>query len=117
MANISSLRDSADLLLDQGKYEAAFDIYDVVHNQVWFAIGNIQQGLNQFSSNYLNSNFSASLDFKKDYTNHAANSVFIKSFELDADETLNEFIFTTYGRLQGIFRVGSKYFESHYSIY
>jgi hypothetical protein len=99
--NISSLRDSADTLLEQGKFEAAFDIYDVVHDQIWFAIGNIQQGLNQFSNSYL-ANFSASVEFRKSYTLQAANAVFIKTFELDSEETLNEFIFATYGRLQAI---------------
>ena len=79
MANIASLRDSADILLDQAKYESAFDIYDVVHNQIWFAIGNIQQGVSQFSNNFLNHNFSASIDFKRDYTSHASNAVFIKT--------------------------------------
>lgn len=101
MTNISSLRDSADMLLEQGKYEAAFDIYDVVHDQIWHAVGNIQQGLNQFSSSYL-SNFSASIEFKKSYAVHAASAVFVKTFELDSDDTLNEFLFSTYGRIQAI---------------
>ena len=74
----------------------------MVHHQIWFALGNIQQGMNQFSNNYLTNNFSASIDFKREYTFHAASAVFVKTFDLDSDDTLNEFIFASYGRLQSI---------------
>lgn len=102
MHNIASLRDSAELLFDQGKYEAAYNIYDVVYNQIWIAVGNIQHGMNQFSQNYLGNSFSNSLEFRKNYILHASNSVFLRTFNLDTDETLNEFIFAVYGRLQCI---------------
>lgn len=98
--NILKLRDSADILLEQGKYEAAFGIYDELYKIIWLEIGRVHSGINAFSQTYLSHNFQVSLDFRKRYSAQAANSVFIKIFGLDLDETLNEFIFTIYGRLQ-----------------
>lgn len=102
MGNISKLRDAADLLLDQGKYEEAFGIYDEVYNQIWSVLGTVQSGMNTFTQNYLNQNFRTAMEFKSNYTMPAANSVCLKVFGLDIDETLNEFIFTSYGHLSCI---------------
>lgn len=99
MSNISKLRDAADILLDQGKYEEAYGIYDEVYKQIWTVLGTVQNGLSGFTQNYLNQNFRTAMDFRNNYTMPAANSVCLRVFGLDIDETLNEFIFTAYGHL------------------
>lgn len=102
MSNISKLRDAADLLLDQGKYEEAFGIYDEVYKQIWGALGTVQNGIGLFTQNFLNTNFRTAMEFRSSYTMPAANAVCLKVFGLDVDETLNEFIFTSYGHLHCI---------------
>lgn len=102
MSNIADLRATADVLFEQGKFEEAYGIYHEVYTQVWTAIGVVQAGLNEFSQGYLNHNYRLALQFRNDYTVHAVNAIFIKYFELDSDDTLNEFIFTSYGRLKCI---------------
>lgn len=102
MSNISRLRDAADILLDQGKYEEAFGIYDEVYKQIWGVLGTVQSGLTVFTQNYLNQNFRSAMEFRNNYTMPAANAVCLRVFGLDIDETLNEFIFTAYGHLNCI---------------
>jgi len=102
LSYISKLRDTADILTDQGKFEDAYGIYDEVYKQIWTALGSVQSGMSQFTQNYLNQNFRTALEFRNNYTMPAANSVCLKIFGLDVDEILNEFIFTSYGRLQCI---------------
>jgi hypothetical protein len=102
LSDISKLRDAADILLDQGKYTEAYGIYDEVYKQIWSVLGTVQSGLNLFTQNYLNQNFRTAMEFRSRYTIPAANSVCLKVFGLDIDETLNEFIFTSYGHLHCI---------------
>jgi len=102
LSNISKLRDAADFLLDQGKYDEAYGIYDEVYKQIWSALGTVQSGISLFTQNYLNQSFRTALDFRSNYTMPAANAVCLKLFGLDVDETLNEFIFTSYGHLHCI---------------
>lgn len=99
MSNIAKLRDTADYLLDQGKFEEAFGIYDEVYKQIWSVLGTVQSGISLFTQNYLNQSFRTALEFRNNYTMPAANAVCLKVFGLDVDETLNEFIFTSYGHL------------------
>lgn len=98
--DILKLRGIADSLLDGGKYKDAYHLYNEIYNQVWNAIGTVQKGLGDFSQSFLNTNFQTNLEFKRSYTTKAAKSLFIKWFNLDSSQTLNEMTFTTYGHLQ-----------------
>ena len=98
--NVVRMREAADSLLDKGKYDNAYYVYDEIHNQIWNAIGSIQTGLNDFSQAFLGNSFKASSEFRNSYTTKATESTFKKWFNLDSDQTLNELTFTTYGRLQ-----------------
>ena len=100
MGDLTKLREVADHLTSIGKYERAYYVYDEIYNQVWSAIGSVQSGINDFSRSYLIHNFRSSIEFKNMFLTNAINTVFIKWFELDIEQTLNEFIFTIYGRLQ-----------------
>lgn len=100
MGNISGLRDAADMLLEQRKYKEAYDIYDEVYNQLWSAIGYAQSGISEFSFGYLTHNIRSAVDFRGSILQPALNTTFIKWFDLDIDQTLNEFIFCTYGHLR-----------------
>lgn len=100
MSQISKLRSAADYLFEQGKYDEAYYIYDEIYRQIWGALGSVQRGLSDFSQGYLNNSFKPSIEFKNTFTVHAANATFYKWFNLDLDQTLNEFIFTTSGHLQ-----------------
>ncbi len=102
MGDITKLRDVADHLVSIGKYEKAFYIYDEIYYQIWAAIGSVQNGMNDFSRSYLIHNFRSTIDFKNIFLNNAVNTIFIKWFDLDTEQALNEFIFTIYGKLQCI---------------
>ncbi|RJP71544.1 MAG: hypothetical protein C4539_04875 [Ignavibacteriales bacterium] len=98
--SVGHLRDSADLLFEQGKYDSAFTIYDEVYKNIWQEIGKVQAGLSEFALKYLNNNFSEVLEFKRKYTMHSTNAWFKKNYGSDLDDVLNEFIFSLNGRLQ-----------------
>lgn len=100
MTNISKLRDTADFLLESGKYEDAFVVYDEISKQVWCALGTIQSGLSEFSQDYLNHNIRTAIQFRKTFYQAAANTIFVKWFNLDFDQTLNEFVFSLNGHLK-----------------
>lgn len=102
MGDLTKLREVADHLVSLGKYERAYYVYDEIYSQVWSAIGTVQSGMNDFSRSYLIHNFRSSIEFKNSFLPNAINTTFIKWFELDIEQTLNEFIFTLYGRLQCI---------------
>lgn len=100
--NVRKIRGIADGLFEQGKYEDAYYIYDEIYNQIWSAIGLIQTGMNEFSQTFLGNSFKANYDLKNNFTVQAANNLFKKWFDLDTDQTLNEFTFVTYSHLQCI---------------
>lgn len=102
MSNISKLRDAADLLLSLGNYEEAYCIYDEIYCQIWNALGTVQSGITEFSFSFLTHNIRPSIDFRNQFLEPAVNTIFVKWFNLDIDQTLNEFIFTVYGHLQCI---------------
>jgi hypothetical protein len=99
---IRNLRGIADGLFEQGKYDDAYLIYDEIYNQIWRAIGSIHEGMNNFSQSFLGNSFKLSYDLKKSFSVHASDNTFKRWFELDTDQTLNEFTFTTYSHLQCI---------------
>ena len=105
MGNISKLRDIADNLSHEGNFDSAYIIYDEINNQIWSALGSAQQGLNEFSKGFLTHNMMQSIEFKNNYSPKVLNSIFTKRFNLDIDQTVNEFIFSLYGHLSCIVRV------------
>jgi hypothetical protein len=98
--NIVKLREIGDSLFDEGKYEDAYYVYDEIYNQIWSSLGVVQNGLTEFSQSYLGNSYKSNYEFRDSYTNIASNNIFKKSFNLDPDQTLNEFTFTTHGHLQ-----------------
>lgn len=99
-SNISNLRDAADILFDLGKFENAYGLYDEVYRQLWLTIGHVQNSLSNFSQNFLELDFKNSWDFKNNFTAAATNTAFINSFGINENETLNEFIYSIYGKHQ-----------------
>lgn len=102
MGELSRLRDAADFLLNQEMYDTAFDIYDEIYCQIWSALGSAQSGLTQFSYGFLSHSLRPAVEFKNSFILPAVNSTFLKWFNMDMDQTQNEFIFTTYGHLHCI---------------
>lgn len=100
--NVRKIREIADGLFEQGKYEDAYVVYDEIYNRIWSAIGTIQSGLTNFSNEYLGSSFKSSYKLRTNFTIQISDNVFKKWFNLDTDQTLNELTFTTYGHLQCI---------------
>src|SRR3989339_1762241 len=99
---IRKIRAIADDLFEQNKYEEAFYLYDEIYSRIWSALGSIQTGLNDFSSNFLGNSYQSFYKLKNYFTLQAAETVFKKRFELDVDQTLNEMTFTTFGHIQCI---------------
>jgi len=102
MSNIIGLRRLADGLLAKNNYEDAFLIYNEVYIQIWASVGFVFQGLTRFSYDFLTYKVKSSIDFKNLFIEPAVNSVFKKWFNLDIDDTLNEFIFCLDGRLKSV---------------
>ncbi len=100
--NIVKMREVADYLLDEGKYEDAYYVYDEIYNHIWLVLGTVQNGLNEFSQSFLGSSFRSVFEFRNSYAVQASENVFSKWFSLDLSQTLNELTFTTYGHLQSI---------------
>ena len=100
--NLVKMREIADSLLDQGKYDDSYYVYDEICGQIWGAIGSVQNGLTDFSQSYLGNSFKSNFEFRDSYTKKASESVFKKYFNLDSDQLLNEFTFSTYGHLQSV---------------
>ncbi|MDA3861047.1 MAG: J domain-containing protein [Melioribacteraceae bacterium] len=100
MSNISGLRGTADYLFEQNKTSEASLIYNEIYRQIWNAIGNIHEGLNDFSKKYLPKKVMTSIEFRNNYTYSVATTVFYQWFRLDSDQVLNEFIFALSGHLK-----------------
>lgn len=96
--NISTLRNSADILFDLGKIDAAYGIYDEIYRQLWLTIGQVQNSLTTFSQNILECDFKNTWNFKNNFTSAATNTAFTNNFGISVNDTLNEFIYTIYGR-------------------
>lgn len=100
--NVIKIRGIADNLFEQSRYEDAYYLYDEIYSRMWNAIGEIQNGLNNFSSNYLGNSFQAGHRLRTNFTIQIAETIFKKWFDLDVDQTLNELTFTTFGHVQCI---------------
>jgi len=100
--NIRRIRAIADDLFEKNKYEEAFCLYDEIYSRLWNAIASIQNGLNEFSRNFLGNGYQASYKLKSNFSLAAAETTFKKWFDLDADQTLNELTFVTYCHIQCI---------------
>ncbi len=100
--NVRKLRGIADNLFEQSRYDEAYYLYDEIYSQVWNAIGVVQDGLNEFSTNFLGNSFQSSHNLRSSFTNQSAETIFKKWFDLDVDQTLNELTFTTFGHVQCI---------------
>jgi hypothetical protein len=102
MTRIKQLRELADYLTEQKEYEKAYYVYSEIYDRFWDVIAKIQAGINEFSREFLSNTVRASLEFKRNFHLSAVNSTFIREFDLDLDEALNEYIFLSFGRLQSI---------------
>ncbi|MFA7420596.1 MAG: J domain-containing protein [Melioribacteraceae bacterium] len=98
--NVRKIREIADNLFEQGKYDDAYVVYDEIYTRIWSAIGQVQTGLTNFSNEYLGSSFKSSYKLRSTFTLQISDNIFKKWFDIDTDQTLNELAFTTYGHLQ-----------------
>ncbi|HRI47122.1 MAG: J domain-containing protein [Ignavibacteriaceae bacterium] len=100
--NVRKIRTIADSLFEQGKYDDAFYIYNEIYSKIWGAIGRVQTGFTDFSQSFLGNSFKSNYDLRTNFSMQAVDSIFKRWFDMDSDQTLNEFTFTTYGHLQCI---------------
>lgn len=100
--NVTKMREVADSLLNSGKYEDAYYVYDEILNQIWYVMGSVQNGLTDFSQSFLGNSYRSNYEFRNSYSLKATESIFKKWFDLDVNQTLNELTFSTYGHLQCI---------------
>ncbi|MGD8777341.1 MAG: J domain-containing protein [Ignavibacteria bacterium] len=109
MSSLESLRKSADYLYENREYEHAYSVYDDIYRKVWSAVSYISNGLLEFGREYLSNNLMTSIEFKNKYTSSVTNTVFFKWFQLDEDQTLNEFTFALNGKLVSL--INSRMYE------
>lgn len=102
MPGIERIREAADFLLESKKYDLAFEIYDELTLQIWSAVGMAQQGMSDFTRNFLSNNFRSSVEFSHLYMEKTVGSLFVNWFNLDYEQIKIELIFILYGKIQCI---------------
>lgn len=102
MSRISKLRDAGDYLLNIARYEEAYEIYLEIYRQIWTELGRVNNLVAEFTNDNLSDDINAAVEFQNLALSPAIRNALNKKFSLNPDQTLNEFIFIIYGRLQCI---------------
>ncbi|MCX6136495.1 MAG: J domain-containing protein [Ignavibacteriales bacterium] len=102
MSAIEKMREVADLLISQRRYKESYTIYDELYRQIWGVFGTVQGGLAKFSSGFLGSGIGTDTEFRRQYTEPAANALCEKMYNIDLSLALNEFVRIIHGHLQCI---------------
>ncbi|HEX3072347.1 MAG TPA: J domain-containing protein [Ignavibacteriales bacterium] len=102
MSRISKLRDAGDYLLNIARYEEAYEIYLEIYRQIWTELGHINNIVSEFTNNNLSEDINTAVEFQNLALSPAIHNALHRKFNLNSDQTLNEFIFIIYGRLRCI---------------
>lgn len=102
MTDLTKLREIADRLYNEGRFEDSYHIYSDVIDTVWSSIGTAQTGINEYSRSYLSHNISKSVEFRNQQLEATVSSIFIKWFDVGIEAIYNEFTESLNGFLQSI---------------
>ena len=102
MSTIEKMREVADLLSRQRKFNEAYTIYDELYRQIWSILGAVQSSTSGYSNYYYRSGLSSNTVLRTHYPEPAANVLCTRMYHLNLSGVLEEFIRIMQGHLQCI---------------
>ena len=102
MSTIEKMREVADLLVSQRKFNEAYTIYDELFRQIWGIFGTVQCSFPDYSNSSVGTRFSFDHMIRKQYPEPAVNALFLRMFNINLSLALSEFVRIMYGHLQCI---------------
>ncbi|MGD1044621.1 MAG: J domain-containing protein [Bacteroidota bacterium] len=102
MNTIEKMREVADLLVNQRKYNEAYTIFDEVYRQIWSIFGTVQYGLSGYSNNYLRPRISSDYMLRKQYPELGVNVLCARVYNINLSLMLSEFVRIIQGHLHCI---------------
>lgn len=102
MSTIEKMREVADLLVKQRRYNEAYTIFNELYLQIWSIFGTAQCGLSGYSYSRLEQRTSSDYILRKQYPEPAVNTICIRTYSLNLSLMLSEFIRIMQGHLQCI---------------
>jgi len=102
MNTIEKMREVADLLIDQRKYNEAYIIFDELYRQIWSIFGTVQCSLSAYSNSYLRPRISSDYLLRKLYPEPAVNVLCMRIYNINLSLMLNEFVRVMQGHLRCI---------------
>ena len=102
MNTIEKMREVADLLVNQRKYNEAYTVFDELYRQIWSIFGTVQCSLSAYSNSYLRPRISSDYLLRKQYPEPAVNALCARIYNINLSLMLSEFIQVMQGHLQCI---------------
>ncbi len=102
MSTILKMREVADLLVRQKKFDEAYTIFDELFRQIWSVFGSVQCNCSGYSSKPVGTQLSFNPVLLKQYPEIAVNSLFLRIYNINLTMALDEFVRIMYGHLQCI---------------
>jgi hypothetical protein len=102
MSTIEKMREVADLLVRQKKFDEAYTIFDELFHQIWGVFGSVQCNFSGYSTNPVGTRFSFDPMLRKQFPEPAANALCLRIHNINLSLVLDEFIRVMYGHLQCI---------------
>jgi len=102
MSAIEKMRDIADLLVNQKKYNEAYTIFDELYRQIWSMFGTVQCGSSGYSHSYLESRTSSDYPLRKQYPEPVVNALCARIYNINLSSMLDEFMKILLGHLRCI---------------
>jgi hypothetical protein len=102
MSTIEKMREVADLLVSQKKFDEAYTIFDELFRQIWGVFGSVQCSFSGYPTNPIGTRFSFDPTLRKQFPEPAANALCLRMYNINLSLVLDEFIRVMYGHLQCI---------------
>lgn len=102
MSTIEKMREVADLLVNQRKYNEAYTIFDELYSQIWSILGTAQCGSSEYSNSYIGSKNSSINTLRKQYPEPVVNALCARIYNINLSSMLSEFVRIMHGHIQCI---------------
>ena len=102
MSTIEKMREVADFLVKQKRYNEAYTIFNELYHQIWSIFGTVQCGLSGYSYSHLKPGSSFNYILRKQYPEPAVNAICVRTHGINLSLMLSEFIRIIQGHLKCI---------------
>jgi hypothetical protein len=102
MSTIEKMREVADLLVSQRKFNEAYTIFDELFRQIWGVFGAVQCSFSGYSNSPVGTRLSFDHMLRKQYPEPAVNALCSRMYNINLSLALSEFVRIMYGHLQCI---------------